>query len=179
MTKSLLLVLSLPIAFFAQSPTSVPKPDIWEPMKYFAGKWEGTGSGEPGRSMLEREYKFVLNNKFLKVDHRSTYAPQKKNPKGEIHEDTGMVSYDRARKLFVFRQFHIEGFVNQYVSAGISQDGKTIVFTSESIENIPAGYKARETYRILNADEFSETFEIAEPGKEYAVYSENKFKRKK
>jgi hypothetical protein len=50
-----------------------------------------------------------------------------------------MMSFDKGRKNFVFRQFHIEGFVNQYVMTSSSADGKTIVFTSESIENIPAG----------------------------------------
>jgi len=58
-------------------------------------------------------------------------------------------------------------------------DGKTIVFTSESIENIPAGYRARETYKILSPDEFIEVFETAEPGKEFEVYSEGHFKRRK
>jgi hypothetical protein len=31
----------------------------------------------------------------------------------------------------------------------------------------------------LNADEFTETFELAAPGKEFEVYTESHFKRKK
>jgi len=89
------------------------------------------------------------------------------------------MSFDRTRKTFVLRQFHTEGFVNQYVMANTSADGKTIVFTSESIENIPAGYRARETYKLLGPDEFTEVFEIAAPGKEFEVYSEGHFRRKK
>jgi hypothetical protein len=53
----------------------------------------------------------------------------------------------------------------------ISPDGMTIVFVSESIENIPAGFRAKETYRIINNDEFTETFELAEPGKDFELYS--------
>jgi hypothetical protein len=87
------------------------------------------------------------------------------------------VSFDKSRKRFVFRQFHVEGFVNQYVMT--SSDDKTIVFTSESIENIPAGFRARETYTISGPDEFKEVFEIAAPGKDFEVYSEGHFKRKK
>ena len=83
------------------------------------------------------------------------------------------------RKQFVLRQFHVEGFVNQFKAETISEDGKLIVFISESLENIPAGYRAKETYRILNENEFTEIFEIAEPGKEFTVYSENRFKRQK
>ena len=69
-----------------------------------------------------------------------------KNPKGETHQDIGFFSYDRGRKQFVLRQFHVEGFVNQF-KGDISEDGKLIVFTSESIENIPAGFRAKETYQ--------------------------------
>jgi hypothetical protein len=39
------------------------------------------------------------------------------------------------------------------------------VFVTERIENIPAGWRAKETYKILNEDEFVEIFESAEPGK--------------
>jgi hypothetical protein len=148
----------------------------WEPLRNLVGIWVGAGSGQPGVSRIQREYRLVLNDKFLQVQNTSTYDPQPKNPKGEVHQDWGMMSFDKSRKQFVFRQFHVEGFVNQYVMT--STDAKTIVFTSESIENIPAGFRARETYKILGPDEFTEVFEIAEPGKEFEVYSEAHFKRK-
>lgn len=152
------------------------KPDVWQPFKFFVGAWEGNGDGEPGNSKIQREYRFALNNKFLEVRSKSTYDPQPKNPKGEVHEDWGMISFDKVRKQFIFRQFHVEGFVNHYVMT--SSDGKTIVFTSESLENIPAGYRARETYKILNENEFEEVFEIAQPGKDFAIYSRGHLKRK-
>ena len=158
----------------AQTPSGS---DTWQPLRYLTGSWEGTGSGQPGVSKIQREYRLVLDDKFLQVQNKSTYDPQPKNPKGEVHEDWGMVSFDKSRKKFVFRQFHVEGFVNQYVMT--STDDKTIVFTSESIENIPAGFRARETYTILGPDEFKEVFEIAAPGKDFEVYSEGHFKRKK
>ena len=88
-----------------------------------------------------------------------------------------MFSYDSARKALVLRQFHVEGFVNQYVLQ--SQDRQEIVFTSEAIENIPAGYRARATYRVLNQDEFVERFELAERGKDFEPYSEARFHRSK
>ena len=162
-----------------RSQTTQTRPNIWEPLKFLVGKWDGTGNGQPGTSKIEREYRFVLNDKYLNVQNRSVYDPQPKNPKGEIHEDWGMISYDKSRKQFVFRQFHVEGFVNQYASTSISEDGKTIVFTSEGIENIPTGWRARETYRIVNVDEFTEVFELAEPGKDFQIYSEGHFRRRK
>jgi hypothetical protein len=153
--------------------------NAWAPLKFFAGKWEGTGKGQPGASKIQREYQFVLNGKYLNVQSRSVYDPQPKNPKGEIHEEWGMISFDKSRKQFVFRQFHVEGFVNQYVTTSISPDGKEIVFTSEGIENITAGWRARETYKILGPDEFVETFELAGPGKDFEIYSEGRLNRKK
>jgi hypothetical protein len=161
------------------TPQTNQKPHVWAPLKFFVGAWEGTSKGQPGQGTCEREYQFALNGRFLQVKNKSTYAPQEKNPKGEVHEDWGMFSYDRGRKKFVLRQFHVEGFVNQYSGETIAADGKTLSFVSESIENIPAGFRARETYRILSADEFTETFELAEPGKEFAIYSETRFRRKK
>lgn len=156
-----------------------PPADNWSPLRFLVGSWEGTGKGQPSVSKIQREYRLVLNDKYIQVQNKSTYNPQPKNPKGEVHQDWGMMSFDKSRKNFVLRQFHVEGFVNQYVMASSSADGKTIVFTSESIENIPAGFRARETYMILGPDEFMEVFEIAEPGKDFELYSEGHFKRKK
>lgn len=59
------------------------------------------------------------------------------------------------------RQFHIEGFVNQYKLDSISPDKKTIVFISENIENIPAGWRAKENCDLTRDNEFTETFELA------------------
>ncbi len=174
MIRILLLILLVPLLTPAQS--AAPN-DGWQHFNYFVGIWKGTGKGEPGDSAVEREYKIVLNNKFINVKHKSTYQPQAKNPKGETHEDWGYISFDRARKVYVLRQFHIEGFVTQYYAQTITPDGKTIVFLSENLENLPAGFRARETWKILNENEFIEVFELAPPGKEFSVYSENHFKR--
>ena len=84
--------------------------------------------------------------------------------------------FDRARKTLVLRQFHVEGFVNQYVQ----DDGgppTRISFTTEAIENIPAGWRARETYIVHGPDAFEEVFELAENGKPFEVYSRAQLRR--
>jgi hypothetical protein len=111
--------------------------------------------------------------------NKAFYPPQEKNPQGEVHTDWGLFSYDMGRKKFVLRQFHVEGFVNQYVLDSIAPDGKTLVFVTESIENIPAGWRAKETYKLTSNDEFTEVFELAPPGKDFSVYSESVLKKKK
>lgn len=175
--KTLLFVVVLfPIGVSAQT---AKQDSIWLPLKTMIGTWTGTSEGQPGRGTYERSYEKVLNGKFIEVKNKSTYPPSKENPKGEVHKDHGFISFDKARKTFVLRQFHIEGFVNQYRIESISSDGTTIVFISESIENIPAGFRARETYHLNGPDEFTETFELAEPGKDFALYSRAVLKRLK
>jgi hypothetical protein len=127
MHKILVIILILSGLTLAQTSN---QQDTWKPFRFFVGSWEGTGKGQHGESKLEREYKFILNGKYLQFNHKSTYPPQVKNPKGEVHEDLGLMSYDRNRKQFILRQFHIEGFVNGYALTSISEDGKTIIFTT-------------------------------------------------
>jgi hypothetical protein len=155
------------------------KPDPWKPLRVLIGKWEGDVNGEPGVGKSEREYAFILNNRFMRVLGKSTYLPQEKNPKGEVHEEMDFFSYDKAAKKLMLRQFHIEGFVCQFALDSVSDDGRTIVFISTAIENIAPGWRARETYRILNGDEFIETFAMAQPNHDFATYSETHFRRMK
>ena len=154
------------------------QPDPLKPLRLFIGKWEGDSKGQPGAGKMEREYAFVLRNRFVQVTNKAVYPPQEKNPKGETHEDLGLFGFDRASKKLTLRQFHVEGFVVQYSLESISEDGRTFVFTSTAIENITPGWVARETYRFLSNDEFVETFALAGPGKEFETYSETRFRRK-
>lgn len=150
------------------------KQDVWAPLRFFVGSWEGGSS----KSKTERDYEFVLKGKFLRVRNKSTFKPTEKNPKGEVHEDIGYFSYDDNRKVLVLRQFHVEGFVNQYVLKKLAENGKIIEFVTESIENIPQGWRARETCKILNDDEFTEIFELAAPGKDFEICAKNHLRRR-
>lgn len=168
-------LLSLSFSCFAQK---ADQDSIWQKLKFLSGNWEGKGGGEPGQGIYERSYNFILNNKFIEVRNKSAFPPSAENPKGEIHEDIGYISYDKLRKTFVLRQFHIEGFVNQYVLESMSPDGKIIIFISEAIENIQPGWRAKETYKINSDNEFTETFELAPPNKDFEAYSTVILKRK-
>lgn len=157
------------------APALKPASDELSRLARLEGNWRGEGQGDPGTSTVERSYRWVLDGKFLQSKNRSTYAPQPSNPKGEIHEDVGYYSHDKVRKLLVSRQFHVEGFVNQYVLESSTAD--TFVFVSEAIENIPAGFRARETLTFTGDDQLEETFEIAEPKGDFAVYSKTELTR--
>lgn len=151
---------------------------IWAPVNYFVGHWTGEGGGEPGTGKYDRSYQATLNGNFVEVRNKSTYPPTEKNPKGEVHEDIGYIFYDKARKTFLLRQLHVEGFANDYVLESVSPDKKNLIFTSEGIINIPKGWRARETYRIIGPNEFEETFELSAPDKPFSVYTKVKFTRK-
>jgi len=164
----------------AAQPATPAKPaDPFAPLRRLEGKWTGEGHGQSGDSTVERTYEFTMKGRYLSARNTSTYAPQEKNKNGEKHEDMGMYSFDRARKKLVLRQFHIEGFVNQYVLESISDDATTIVLLTEAIENIPQGFRARETYKFVDNDTLEETFEIAPSGKDFEIYTRNSLKRVK
>jgi hypothetical protein len=161
----------------AEAAVKAPTPDRWAPFRRLVGAWEGTNRGQPGAGTVRREYRFALRERFIEVRNTSTYPPQEKNAKGEVHEDVGFLSLDRTRQAYVLRQFHVEGFVNTYV-VPVAQAGQgSIVLTSEAIENLPPGWRARETYRFTGSDELVEVFEVAEPGKDFTIYSESWLKR--
>jgi hypothetical protein len=141
------------------------------------GTWKGEGDGEPGHSTVSRSYEVSWGGTFLIAHNQSVYAPQPKNPKGEVHDDMSVYSFDKRRKVAVLRQFDVEGFVNQFTAPAATLTGDLVMFETEAIENIPPGFKARETYIFHGDDVFEEVFEIAEPQKEFAIYSHNHLTR--
>ncbi len=139
--------------------------DPWEPIRYFLGKWKGTGKGLGGDSVVEHSYELILQEKFIHTRTRSVFQPQENETSEEVHEDWGFFSYDSDRDLTIFRQFLTEGFVNTYVLDDAS-NASSLIFSSESAEGA-GGTKARLTYNIINDSEYVLRLELAPPGKEY------------
>jgi len=168
---ALVVIAAIVATMSAQDPQPSPKPDPFARVRFMAGTWKGENSGQPGNGTSERTYAFEFGEAFLVARNTAVYPPQPKNAKGETHRDTGFISYDRARKLLVFRQFHSEGFVNQYILKLADGNADTVVFVTEAIENIAEGWQAKETYRRTGPDTMVETFELAAPGKQFETYS--------
>ena len=102
---------------------------------------------------------------------------QEANPSGEVHEEIGLISFDKERSQYVQREFHVEGFANQYT---LEQDthGETVfTFVTESMENMPPGWRARTTLEILSGNSFREVFELAVPGEQWACLITVDFQR--
>ena len=160
MRTLLLMLLLAPHLAAAEPPAGLQQLD------FMIGTWRGTSSGESGNGTIERECARVLNDRFIECRTTVTY-------KAEVHVERAIYSFDKKAKKLRLRQFHGEGFVNSYV------EGAPLVFETVEIENIPAGWRARETYKSTSPDVYEETFELAGPGKELAVYSKNRLERGK
>ncbi|HYL76757.1 MAG TPA: hypothetical protein VEU96_21255 [Bryobacteraceae bacterium] len=155
--------------------SAAAQPDSWVPVRVFEGKWEGPITGKPGKQFSSREYRFELGGKFLSQRDKSVYE----DAKSGAREDFGFFSYDTNQKKIVWRQFHSEGFVNEYTLDLVSTDGKSLEFVTTRIENLPQGFRAKKGYRFLSADEIVETFSLAPPGKDFEVFTVAHLKRVK
>jgi len=158
------------------APASSPA-DPWAQVRFLQGEWIGVAEGEPGVGTVHRSYQFILGDRFLHERNVSAYSPQQLNTPGEVHEHWSFISFDEQRQRLVLRQFHQEGFVNQYILVAEQSTPGRLVFVSEAFENLDGRWRARETYEVGPADSFTETFELAEAGKELQIYSKNSFRR--
>ncbi len=100
--SSLLLVVALVSPATSSQPEQALE-DVWRPLRYFVGGWQGIGEGTWGTSRLTRGYAFVLGDSYLRATNRSVYEPQERNLNGERHENWDFYSYDRQREVFVLR----------------------------------------------------------------------------
>lgn len=114
----------------------------------------------------------MLGDRFIETRNTSTYPPQEKNPRVKSTRIAASSATTLPGSCSCSGSF-TSGFVNTYVA---QPDSRPLVFTSEAIENIPQGWRARETYR-LDGDDLVEVFELAEPGKDFTVYSETRLRR--
>lgn len=171
--KILVLLVVCPILMLAQSGQ---KKDVWAPLRFLEGTWEAE---DPGVSKVTQVYQFVLNGSFLHMKTRAVFEPTESNPKGEIHEDFGIFSYDQERKVFVLRGFYVEGFVNTYVMEDMPEDGKAFTFMTEHVENAPEGTKAKLEFKVLGDDEVEQSFHVAFPGREFSCFFIHDLKKQK
>jgi hypothetical protein len=173
-----LLMFATLTASAATDPATSPMNDRWGRVRFLLGTWEGTATGEPGKGTAVRTYELVLGGQFIE-EHSTSRYEAKAGLKPEIHHHRGFLSYDKTRKTFMLRRFHEEGFVNLYALDTDKSMAAYLIFDSVTFENFSNEWRARENYEVISPDEFVETFELAEPGKDFVEYSRIHFKRKK
>ena len=152
-----------------------------KPLDKFAflfGEWQGTGSGfNNSTSVINAQYQPVMNQTYIRIEHESKFKPTSRNPEGEQHSDWGMISYDKQRKKYVYRQFNIEGFVNQYVLNDSLSNDTLFIFETENIENFVKGGRARWTIKKLSQNNIETVFDVFFPGKDFVCMGINNMSR--
>lgn len=131
-----------------------------------------------GVGTATRSYEWILDRNFVHIRNHSETPSADTAEAPNVHMDWGFLSYDQIRKKVIFREFHNEAYVNQYVLDSISSDKKHLVFNSEALENVPAGWRARVTIIITGDDTFLEFFELARPGMGFETYLKGTWTRK-
>jgi hypothetical protein len=152
-----------------------PMVDGLAPLRWMVGEWRGVGQGDPGISGSERRVDSYLEGKYIRAQGRSVYPKQEKNPKGEVHAELDLWSFDKARSVIVLRQFDTLGFVCTYVLDKAASTADRWVLTAESLENVPSGWKARYIITRKSDDEYHEQLELDPDGKGYKPYVMNRF----
>ena len=151
----------------------------FEKLNTLMGEWTGAGIGfGNNKSKIESNFKLVMGGSYIEISNESQFEPTENNANGEHHIDKGFISYDKARKVIVFRQFNSEGYVNQYVLSDSLSNNKLFVFETELIENFMPGGKAQWIIKLISDKEIETTFNVSFPNKDYSCFGVNKLIRK-
>lgn len=171
------LFITIILTFFTTLGFAQEKP--LKRVEFIIGDWQGTGQGfGNNKSKIESSFKWVMNKTYIEVINDSKFAPTKNNKTGEHHIDKGFISFDKKRNKIIYRQFNIEGFVNQYVLIDSISDNTKLVFETEKIENFVRGGKARLEIKKLSNNKLETSFFVAFPNKKYSCFGVNKLSRK-
>lgn len=175
MKRIKLLIIGLVLTFGLSFGQSNP----FDRLSFLMGEWSGNGSGFGNeKSKIESVFKFVIGGKYIEVKNESRFEPTEKNPEGEHHIDKGFISYDKIRKSIVFRQFNIEGYMNQYLLSDSLSNDSLLVFETELIENFLPGGKARWTIKKISETQIETIFDVSFPNKEYSCFGINNLNKK-
>ncbi|WP_163714567.1 hypothetical protein [Mangrovibacterium lignilyticum] len=160
------LFLSVVSGFAQESP--------FEKLSFLYGNWEGTGSGfGNNQSTITASYQPIMDSTYIEFVNDSKFDPTAQNPAGEHHTDKGMISYDKARKQIVIRQFNSEGYINQYVLVNSLSTANLLVFQTEIIENFMPGGSAKWTIEKKSDEEIETNFYVTFPGRDAACFGTN------
>jgi hypothetical protein len=161
--------------FVAANVAAEPAKDGLAELRWMEGDWRGVGEGDPGTSGSERHSDSYLDAKYMRTTGLSVYPKQEKNPKGEVHAQLNLWSFDRARSAIIMREFDTLGFVGTYVLDKAASAPGRWVLVAESLENVPKGWKARYVFTRKSDDEYHEMLELDPDGKGFKPYVTNRF----
>ncbi|UCG76851.1 MAG: hypothetical protein JSV95_06085 [Gemmatimonadota bacterium] len=144
-------------------------------LAFLEGSWSGRIEGTLGSGTGERQYRFIVSDRFLLMTHASYRAPQERTPEGEAHEEWSIFSFDSERNVIVLREFVTEGFVTRYACA-LDTEPLRLACESEATEG-GSGLFLRVVNEFSDRDHFTEIFEIFGSDGELRVRLENRWRR--
>jgi len=145
----------------------------FENFNFLIGNWQGVETGVAGNGIGFRTYTYELNDNYIMEKNQSTFPITEKKPKGEVHRDIGIFSYNANTNETIYRSFNVEGFTNIFVLDSVNSTRQKFVFITREIENNPGNWKARVIIEKISAEEFIETFDIAMNGVNYEDFISN------
>ncbi len=170
MKRLTLLILVLSVSFGLSFGQTNP----FEKINFILGEWSGTGSGFGNeKSTIQSSFQLVMDGKYIEVKNESKFDPTTNKPEGEHHIDKGFISFDKSRKVIVFRQFNNEGYINRYVLNESASGDSELVFETEEIENFVPGGKARWTIKKISDTQIQTIFDVSFPNNEYTCFGTN------
>lgn len=133
-------------------------------LDFLIGNWQGVETGVAGNGVGFRTYNYILGDNFIFLENQSTFPISEDKPRGEVHRDKGIFSFNSNNSALVFREFHVEGFAIVYELDTVQSTGSKYVFLSRDIENNPGNWKAKLVLTQNGEDRFTEEFFIAMDG---------------
>ncbi len=160
------------VVFLFMASLSVHAED-WGPLQFLVGEWVGeSGSGAPGQASAGSfSFKQELQGAVLVRRSFAEYPAAEGRPASR-HEDLTVVYRDSASKRFRATYWDNEGHAIQY---GVAPAPGGVVLTSDEAAGSP---RYRLTYTGDGKGRVRIRFEIAPPGKDFAIYLEAAARRK-
>lgn len=163
--------------------------DVWKPLRFLLGTWEGGGSGAPGEGHSRAVFNLELNSNVMMRKNRTEFAPKPGEKSGLVHDDW----------LFIYPEAAVQGGVPKPESgkAGFSPKFRAVYFDNEShvinyVVTFPAensarfetdpsvpGPRIRLEYSMPSADVARSVFSFAPPGGDFKPYLSGDAKRVK
>ena len=85
-----------------------------ERTNFLIGGRTGTGNGfGTEKSTIVSGFRYLMGDWHIEIKNELRFEPAEEKPDGEYLFDRGFISFDKIRNRIVYRQFNIEGCINQ------------------------------------------------------------------
>lgn len=127
--------------------------------RYFLGEFSGDGNSDWGfcNKRTSYSYPFNLSGNFIKLEWELSFPRQEKNPLGDFERGVAFITYDKINKNFNLILFMSQGYIQNYVG-NYNPIDQEFLFELKSSLNLPLQLEAKIKIKIINSDEFEETY---------------------